>query len=161
LPAQITAADKPILAAPVRVFSEAAAFTAVTGQARLAANNADSANWEWSGDSPDVHLTSTLKADCDGLCWYEIRLEPKHPVKLRSLGLEIPRVAATARYLHSANYSWSNVSQGLPEMGGKWSSGFVPYLWLGDEERGLAWFAESDEGWHLTQPAEALGMATQ
>ena len=125
------------------------------------ANNADSANWEWSGDSPDFHLTSKLTADCDGLCWYEIRLEPKHPVKLRSLGLEIPRDAATAKYLHSANYSWSNVSQGLPEMGGKWSSAFVPYLWLGDEERGLAWFADSDQGWHLSQPAAALGVATQ
>ena len=37
----------------------------------------------------------------------------------------------------------------------------MPYLWLGDEERGLAWFAESDEGWHLSNPAAALSVSTQ
>ena len=29
----------------------------------------------------------------------------------------------------------------------KWLNSFVPYIWLGSEERGLAWFAENDSGW--------------
>lgn len=28
-----------------------------------------------------------------------------------------------------------------------WVNQFVPYLWLGGAERGLAWFADSDKGW--------------
>ena len=30
---------------------------------------------------------------------------------------------------------------------GPWRNCFIPYIWLGAEERGLAWFAENDKGW--------------
>ncbi|MFW5802801.1 MAG: glycoside hydrolase domain-containing protein, partial [Verrucomicrobiota bacterium] len=30
---------------------------------------------------------------------------------------------------------------------GKWPGNFKPYLWLGGEERGLAWFADNEKGW--------------
>jgi hypothetical protein len=33
---------------------------------------------------------------------------------------------------------------------------FIPYIWLGDEERGIAWFADSDEGWILDDKKPAL-----
>jgi len=33
---------------------------------------------------------------------------------------------------------------------------FVPYVWLGDEERGIAWFADSDRGWVLDDKKPAL-----
>ena len=29
-----------------------------------------------------------------------------------------------------------------------WDEGFLPYFWIGDEEKGLGWIAESDKGWH-------------
>jgi len=159
LPSQIVAADKPILASPIHIFCEPSlAFS--NGKSELLSNSGESAKWRWSGESADFRASSTMTADCDGFCWYEIRLEPKHAMKLTSLGLEIGRIAATARYLHTANYTWSNVSGGLPELGGKWSGAFMPYVWLGDEARGLAWCAESDEGWQLSNPAQALRVVT-
>jgi hypothetical protein len=30
---------------------------------------------------------------------------------------------------------------------GPWRNCFTPYVWLGAEERGLAWFGENDKGW--------------
>ncbi|MBM4030404.1 MAG: hypothetical protein FJ291_01295 [Planctomycetes bacterium] len=33
---------------------------------------------------------------------------------------------------------------------------FIPYIWLGDEERGIAWFADSDKGWYLDDRKPAL-----
>ncbi|HZQ46850.1 MAG TPA: glycoside hydrolase domain-containing protein [Verrucomicrobiae bacterium] len=161
LPAQITATGKSLLAGPVRFFSQPDIFSEMKCGAKVVEQNRDSARWEWQGESTDFSFKGKMTADCDGFCWYEIQLAPKHPVKLRSLGLEIPRVAKTARYLHTASYNWSNVSQGLPELGGNWSGAFSPYVWLGDEERGLAWCAESDEGWHLREPARALSVKTQ
>jgi hypothetical protein len=160
LPAQISAAGKPVLAAPARIVVEPDVLGMLDGQAKLVSNTGDRATWEWVGESADVRTTSKLTADCDGFCAYEIRLEPRRPLPLRSLALEIPRVAATARYVHTANFSWSNVSQGLPELGGKWAGAFVPYVWLGDEERGLAWCAESNEGWELSHPERALVVQT-
>ncbi|MEP6663157.1 MAG: glycoside hydrolase domain-containing protein [Verrucomicrobiota bacterium] len=160
LPAQIIAADQPLLAEPIRLVSEPDIFSALKGKAKVMERNGDSARWEWNGESADFSITSTMTADCDGFCWYEIRLSPKHPTKLRSLALEIPRAKKTARYFHSANFSWENVSQGFPELGGKWSGTFKPYLWLGDENRGLAWCAESDQG-KLSDPAKALIVETR
>ncbi len=161
LPAQITAADQPLLASPVRIVSEPDIFSALSGTAEVVDSTPDSARWKWDGESADVSVRGTMTANCDGFCWYEIRLTPKHPLTLRSLRLEISRVKNTARYFHSADYSWSNVSQGLPELGGKWAGAFKPYIWLGDEARGLAWCAESDEGWGLKEPAKALGVETR
>ena len=50
--------------------------------------------------------------------------------------------------------SWGSVANSgfLPANG--WSHGFKPFVWLGDEDRGIAWFCESDENW---SPADANG----
>ena len=160
LPSQITAADESLLASPIQIVSEPEIFSAVKGKANVVENSGDSARLEWIGESADFSVASKMTADFDGFCWYEIQLRPKHATKVRSLALEIPRGKKTARYLHSADFSWSNVSQGLPELGGKWSGTFKPYLWLGDEARGLGWCAESNEGWQLKEPAKALTIET-
>ena len=167
LPTQIVAADGKLLAAPVRLVIEAEGGETNSDSAlrsarpTLVENKGDSARWEWRGESTDLAMRSNLRADCDGFCWYEIRLEPKFPTRLRRLTLEIPRTRSTAKYLHTASYDWSNVSQGLPELGGHWAGKFLPYVWLGDEDRGLAWCAESDQGWNLSQPARALSVDTK
>lgn len=161
LPKQATAGDRPVLASPVRLVTEPNVLDDLRGHAAIRSNDGDSATVEWSAESADLRAASKLTADCDGFCWYEIRFEPKHPIKLKSLRLEIPRVAGTARYLHTSAYNWSNVSGGLPEMGGKWASAFVPYVWLGDEQRGLAWCAESDQGWHPAATGTALSVETK
>ena len=67
-----------------------------------------------------------MTGECDGFCWYDLELRPKQPVKLSLLRLEIPRRAATASYLHAANFTWTYLSQGLPEYGGQWSDKFIP-----------------------------------
>jgi hypothetical protein len=161
LPAQIVAADQPLLASPIRIVSDPNISAAMNGETKVVGRDADSAYWQRRGETADVSVVTKMTADCDGFCWYEIRLAPKRPMTMRLLRLEIPRVKKTARYFHSAEYSWSNVSQGLPELGGKWESAFKPYVWLGDEARGLAWCAESGEGWRLKEPAKALSIETR
>ncbi len=161
LPAQITAAGQKLLTSPVRIVSEPDLTSALKGSGKLVQGGPNTAVWNWSAAAADFSVSSRMAADCDGFCWYEIQFTPRHPLKLRSLGLEIPRVARTARYFHSADYSWSNLSQGFPELGGKWSGPFKPYVWLGDEERGLAWCAESPAGWQLREPAQALVAETR
>ncbi|HOX55393.1 MAG TPA: DUF6067 family protein [Candidatus Paceibacterota bacterium] len=161
LPRQIVAAGQPLLAAPVRVVTEPDVLAGLKGKGRVITNTADKATWEWTGESAACRITARMTGECDGLCWYEFELCPKQPVKLSLLRLEIPRRAATAKYLHAANFTWTYLSSGLPELGGQWSDKFRPYVWLGDEERGLAWCAESARGWSLREPTRALQARTQ
>jgi len=37
-----------------------------------------------------------------------------------------------------------------------WGSVWLPHVWLGDEDRGLQWLSESDEGWRPADPAKAI-----
>lgn len=46
-------------------------------------------------------------------------------------------------------------------MGGKWNGPFMPSIWLGNEDCGLAWCAESDEGLNLRDPSRALTVQTR
>ncbi len=161
LPKQITAAGKPLLAAPVRLSAEPDFLSGLNGRSHVVRQAADTATWNWDSDSADVNVHAVMTGDCDGFCWYEVHLAPKHPLAIRSLMLDVPRIAVTARYLHTANLSWSNVSRGIAEIGGKWSGAFWPYVWIGDEERGLAWSAESPAGWKLAHPQNTLGVETR
>ena len=158
LPTQITTAGKTILSAPIKLIG----LDGVTGSGTFIGNGGDSASWEWHGQSDAFKVDALMTADCDGFMWYDITLTPKQPTEVRSLSLEIPRKEQTARYIHSANFRWGEqLSSGLREYGGKWIQKFMPYVWLGDEDRGLAWTCESDQGWMLSEPTHALLVETR
>jgi hypothetical protein len=161
LPQQITAANQPLLAGPVRLVAEPDLLANMKGQSKVTERTADKAAWEWSGESAAFRIAVRMTGECDGFCWYDVELTPKQPVKMNLLRLEIPRRAATARYLHAACFTWTYLTTGLPEYGGQWNDKFKPYVWLGDEERGLAWCAESDQGWRLKEPTHAVQAHTQ
>jgi hypothetical protein len=163
LPSQIEAAGAPLLAAPIRIAADPpeALEPAFNSRATLITKSQISAEWTNYTKTSDFDVSVAMRGDCDGFCWYQIELKPLHPTKLRRLVLEIPRVRGTAKYLHSSRFDWSNVSQGLAELGGTWSSAFVPYFWLGDEERGLAWCAESEIDWEVRQPEHAVEIKTE
>ncbi len=76
---------------------------------------------------------------------------------LAALWLDIPLKASETTLMHEdtgtmrRNYSGyipagEGVVWGARRRNG-WQNAFCGYLWLGGEERGLAWFAENDRGW--------------
>lgn len=160
LPVQIVTADKKVLSQPVKIAAEPNALDGLKGVGRVVSNDGDVAELEWVGESDGFAVKAKMSASCDGFCWYEITLTPKQAIKLASIRLEIPRIADTARYVHTSRYTWGTLSQGLKEYGGKWTEKFIPYVWLGDEDRGLAWCSESSEGWQLSEPTNALRIDT-
>lgn len=162
LPQQITAAGKSLLSAPIRITADPAApMSGLKGQGKITTGGADSTTWEWTGESQGFEISVRMTGDCDGFSWYDLTLTPRKPIELKSLRLEIPRKAESARYIHAANFQWGGqISSGLPEYGGKWNQKFMPYVWLGDEDRGLAWCCESDQGWQLSEPTNALQVRT-
>jgi hypothetical protein len=100
-----------------------------------------------------VTLTTQVKVEFDGMVRFDVLLRPRNKsVRLDLLCLEIPIWRERARYLHANNpEAWSGAT---PEP--IWRSAFYNFVWLGDEERGLCWFAETDEGWNLANPNDAI-----
>ena len=78
---------------------------------------------------------------------------------VEELLLEMPIRPEHARYLYHFPGQWGSVANSgfLPADG--WTHAFKPFVWLGDEDRGLAWFCESDENWSPADPNRALTIA--
>jgi hypothetical protein len=100
-----------------------------------------------SAQGDGLKLETATSIEYDGMLWTELALTPTADLELSDLSLRIPLRAEHARYLHHVRPSWLEDTAGsLPEAGFE-AVGFMPYVWLGDDDRGLAWFAESEFGW--------------
>lgn len=99
-----------------------------------------------SSDSIECRVDSWC--EYDGLLWTEISAQ--HAADVQRVSVEIPVRAPRAIYRHRYGAAWntSEVTGNLPEgTGVVEKSAFIPFYWLGDNDRGLFWFTESDEMW--------------
>ncbi len=120
-----------------------------------------------SGKSGSVKYDATVLIEYDGFCWTRAELSSAQPVDIDSFSIIIPLKKQYTSLMHAfADRIRSNPSGAIPEGSGKvWDSsgvprrliygkplvenGFTPYVWLGEEARGLAWFADCAAGFGL------------
>ncbi|MBC7327499.1 hypothetical protein H5T87_05220 [bacterium] len=93
----------------------------------------------------------------DGMVRFDVSLNSSNgkPFILKKLRLIIPIKTPYAKYLHYYPGMWgtSSNSFGIKE---DWESPFRPLIFIADEEKGLTWFTESDQNFHLAQPEKAI-----
>ena len=153
-----------VTAAGGRVLHEPARLTAVAGgrDLRFAAETID----EVASAPDEVVLQQRLTAanlelrvqahvEFDGMIRFDVEVAAADAVDLDALSIEIPIRAEHAGYLYHFPGAWGTARNAgaLPDSAVK--MGFRPYVWLGDEDRGLAWFGESDRDWHVAPGAPA------
>lgn len=109
--------------------------------------------WSLSGKEADV--TIRAEVEYDGLVKFDWDLKARDAATLEKLTLEIPLDASVARYLYRWPGNGTSCSNGTLT-GGTTDLPFQPILWLGDEEKGLSWFAESDRNWFAASPGRAI-----
>ncbi len=106
-------------------------------------------------ESEEVTLRSRLTLEYDGMAKVELEVSPrKEGVSLDRLALHFPLVRQPETLLHTHSFAWSDMIRRRLE--GDFQSKFRPYLWLGREERGLAWFSESDQHWNNREEPIAI-----
>ncbi len=162
-PAQIRTRDAEMLAAPIsltaRADGEAIAWEG--GQATLAdaSETAATVKQACAAEAAEVRVSTTI--EYDGFMVFDCEVEARRDLTLDELTLEMPLVARHATLCYGDRV--------LPRVAGipmgEWYSGavtgdlsfrFSPCIWLGDEERGLCWQAESDEDWRYADPQRAI-----
>ncbi|HOJ39298.1 MAG TPA: DUF6067 family protein, partial [bacterium] len=111
-----------------------------------------------------------FQLEYDGLMKVTVNLNQKGKTLIDRLSLVIPLKARRARLMHvcgdGLRFNYGGVvpaGQGIV-----WESKnasrnlllgtFIPYVWFGEERRGLCWFAENDRGWILDDRKSALTM---
>ena len=98
--------------------------------------------------SDTLFLSARTEVEYDGMIRIDWKIEPRRRTSLDELTFEMALKREHARYLYHFPGGWGTAynAGALPEEG--FVDGFRPFIWLGDEERGLAWFSESDKNWY-------------
>ena len=148
LPSAIRAADASILAGPIRFLATVGGVEQQwgTSKASIAERKPAAATVHTEATSDDLRIDGTVRVEYDGMLRSDFEVEPLGEGTLDSLVLEIPLKAEHAKYLYHYPGRWGSAynAGALPEEG--FEAAFRPFVWLGDEDRGLAWFSESDRG---------------
>ncbi len=171
LPDKVVTKGRDILAAPIRLRYTTAEgegqWTSADG--RWAKTAPKAATWTATAHAPEMKVQTVSRIETDGCMKVTLRLAPGETrAEIRSLWLQVPLKDAEAPLMHAIadglrhNYAGRTpAGQGRVWDGSKaqrtgpWRNAFVPYVWLGAEERGLAWFGENDQGWLTEKSLDA------
>lgn len=159
LPVSIKTQQQEVLAGPVRLVGVSGGKSILFRPTNHALTDptATGALWRSAAQAGDLGMQATTSVEYDGCLSTTLRLESSLDKPIDRLALEIPLKEQNARYIHAAMADWAHsFSDGIEGPGWKWERPFYPYVWLGDEERGLAWFSETDEPFQLNDPAKAI-----
>ena len=149
LPTSIIAADGELLAraCEIRIDGEA-----VTGRMRLMKSAPDMAEFSGTGQRNGIAVRCHVRSEYDGMLWFTLEIEGKNTT-INQMTLDIPLKKEVAEQYH--NCPGNNMSSGLdfPGMLSKvaWHKNLHarPAFWIGCDQRGLAWYAETLRGWRL------------
>lgn len=149
LPSQITSQQVELLSRPITLLLNGKPLALPAPVAGQQAPH----RTEFGADSNSGGIALAWRGwiEYDGVQWNEVTLTPEQPQD--SLTLEITLPAALLRYLHTSDsYSWgTKITQAVQN--GEQHFRFYPVVWIGNEDKGLCFFAESRHGW--TSPGNA------
>ncbi|MBQ4329835.1 MAG: hypothetical protein IJC27_08915 [Lentisphaeria bacterium] len=97
--------------------------------------------------------------DYDGLVWITLQYTGKTPVTVENISMEMPLAEKYAKLFQACcGYIRRNPSGYIPSGSGTvWNSlrnapsNFMAYIWMGETEKGLAWFHESLSNWKVSK----------
>ncbi len=147
LPQQIVNQNTDMLAAPMRlrIAAGSAAADLASVPLRVTETKPDVVIRQGELRIGEVMVSLRTRTEFDGMQRCDLDLVPtREGAVVSSLILEIPLREGLAPFLLS-----SNGRSASPRRldGQAWRSPFLPQVWLGNDDLGFAWFAESDEGW--------------
>ena len=178
---QVEAKGKPILARPVALRLESGGKPVVWsgGAPRVVEAKPHRVCLAASAASPSFTASSTCEFDYDGLMKIAVTVAPRKGAKRGPAGaqvdrlyVEVPVKGEIAALFHAVGeHLRANPGGVVPAgQGVVWGSraipqphveNFIPYLWVGGEERGIAWMADWDKDWVHGKKRDAVELVRQ
>ncbi len=152
-----------ILSAPMRLTARAdgADLSWKSGRTTLTRHSDTVALIEQTFENPNVQLRIHAEMEYDGYNVFDCSIQARKQISLERLTLEIPLKTRHATLCYGNRVLPKDPKVPISE----WYSGavrgdlafrFSGNVWLGDEDRGLCWQAESDEDWHYADKQKAV-----
>ncbi len=156
-PVEVTSAEASLLAGPIRfvavIGGQEVSWTPRKTEVRKINDGVVRVFTEAGSDK--TQLNGTVAVEFDGMIRSDWQLVPNGKTTLQRLALEVPVKREHARYLYTFPGGWGNVNNAGPAPTEPLDAPFLPYVWLGDESRGLGWFSESDRNFFLADANKA------
>ncbi len=146
MPGQIVNQGQDLLAGPIELTATVggAAIDLSALPAAIVEAADDRAVQEAALDGP-VPMTLRATTEYDGMQRYDLTISPAGEATVDALALAIPVRREVARFILPSSGRFSKPVEVGDE---SWRSAFMPQVWLGNDDLGLAWFAESDRYWN-------------
>jgi hypothetical protein len=103
-----------------------------------------------TGRALGLTLELGARLEFDGMCRFDLKVTPAAGADRPSeLLLQVPLVAEHATLMHHPGkwFDDQTCAGAVPDEG--WEAPDTVWLWAGDEDRGLCWFAEDQAAWEL------------
>jgi len=163
LPQGIETRESQVLASPAALKARAngRAIAWEDGRVSLKEVSRTTANLEGAARGGGLAVRASGTIEYDGYALFEYRVEAQRTVSLERLTLDIPLKTRHAKLCYGDRVLPKNPKIPIAE----WYSGavkgdlafrFSPLIWLGDQDRGLCWQAESDEYWRNSDRQKAI-----
>ena len=151
---QVMSAEKLMLAAPIRLIGKVNGRNIAWTKSSLKSIKCDKDRSVVVHDLVGTGLSLHLRAqvEFDGMVRMDWTLSTKKAARLDSLVFEMPLRAQHAKYIYHFPGQWESGKNACELGRNGLQTEFRPFIWLGDEQRGLSWFCESDENWFSKDP---------
>lgn len=161
LPSTIVSRNENILAAPMslRLVSGGRERRWTSAAFKPLRCDAETARYETSASAGGLRVRLCYATEFDGVTWVDVELHSPHGCQIGSLDLVIPLKPKYATLFHHSSvypihvWDWPKRqmnSGAVPKAG--LNLPFVFHIWLGNDDRGIQFFAESDEALSPADP---------
>lgn len=149
---QITSGGQPLLAAPAEILAQVGGLAVKWPAANpeVLSQTPSQVRLKQTWQAGTLQLTVDWTLHYDGFLECQWSLNPLTATTLDSLAVELPLPVTRDQFL----YTWPVDRSGSPSA--PFNSRFKPILWLGNDQRGLSWFSESDQDYDLAEPDHAI-----
>ncbi|MCS7254853.1 MAG: DUF6067 family protein [Armatimonadetes bacterium] len=156
-PEQVKSNGRELLASPIRLIVKTNGHTETWKGHRVKFTKRTPARVEFVtvAEGKNTLIRGNLWCEYDGCVRCDWQIEPKkEKCQLDGVIFEIPFKSEHAKLIYHYPGRWGSAfnAGSVPKDGIK--MGFRPYIWLGDEWRGFAWFCTSDEQFRSKEPKQ-------
>ena len=165
LPSRVVSQGDNILAAPVTVeiVVDHKPIRWERTQFTVSSVDDEAVHYRTTATAGDISIECLITTEFDGTTRVDMSVIPLRPTRIDSLDLVVPFKSSYATLFHHSStyplYDWKWMEKRM-NAGAVGPEGmklpFVFHIWLGNDDRGMQLFSESDEAWSPADPESAV-----
>jgi len=165
LPSRVLSQRENILAAPfsVQIIVGGEAVRIENPHFSVVTADEEAVHYKTTATANNISLECLMTTEFDGMTRVDMTITPLKTIRVDSLDLIVPLKSEYAKLFHHSSiyplYDWKwmekRMNAGIVKPEGM-KLPFVFHIWLGNDDRGIQLFSESDEAWSPADPDSAV-----